>query len=193
MYVVAVVVAKRDRKKHGMQGFTNSPNVDTLVWNACCVCCLCGIAVWHCTPNFNFKPSLIVKIDCTIRVSQYDFRFGVDGRWWPNYAKQLASIKQAQQPSKRFPITHSLSYGLESLGNLVKSLLSHGILLANSFRFPEDIMVSGIGTALFYSAFLPWASVCVNTGWKDKTLGGVLAEVSIEEESLKKLCCYMLW
>jgi len=30
-----------------------------------------------------------------------------------------------------------------------------------------DIMVSGIGTALFYSAFLPWASVCVNTGWKD--------------------------
>ena len=28
-------------------------------------------------------------------------------------------------------------------------------------------MVSGIGTALFYSAFLPWASVCVNTGWKD--------------------------
>lgn len=53
-------------------------------------------------------------------------------------------------------------------------------------------MVSGIGTALFYSAFLPWASVCVNTGWKDKTLGGVLAEVSIEEESLKKLCCYML-
>ena len=32
-------------------------------------------------------------------------------------------------------------------------------------------MVSGIGTALFYSAFLPWASVCVNTGWKDETLG----------------------
>lgn len=50
-------------------------------------------------------------------------------------------------------------------------------------------MVSGIGTALFYSAFLPWASVCVNTGWKDEPLGGVLAEVSIQEESLKKLCC----
>ena len=30
-----------------------------------------------------------------------------------------------------------------------------------------DIMVTGIGTALFYSAFLPYGSVCVNTGWKD--------------------------
>ena len=30
-----------------------------------------------------------------------------------------------------------------------------------------DIMVTGIGTALFYSAFLPFGSVCINTGWKD--------------------------
>lgn len=30
-----------------------------------------------------------------------------------------------------------------------------------------DILVSGIGTALFYSAFLPFGSVCINTGWKD--------------------------
>mmetsp|Transcript_55804 Transcript_55804/g.130265 ORF Transcript_55804/g.130265 Transcript_55804/m.130265 type:complete len:592 (-) Transcript_55804:30-1805(-) len=30
-----------------------------------------------------------------------------------------------------------------------------------------DIMVSGIGTAMFYSAFLPFGSVCINTGWKD--------------------------
>mmetsp|Transcript_12849 Transcript_12849/g.22284 ORF Transcript_12849/g.22284 Transcript_12849/m.22284 type:complete len:593 (-) Transcript_12849:3-1781(-) len=31
-----------------------------------------------------------------------------------------------------------------------------------------DILVSGIGTALFYSAFLPFGSVCINTGWKDE-------------------------
>lgn len=31
-----------------------------------------------------------------------------------------------------------------------------------------DIMVSGIGTAMFYSAFLPHGSICLNTGWKDR-------------------------
>ncbi|CAK9110165.1 Cilia- and flagella-associated protein 36 (Coiled-coil domain-containing protein 104) [Durusdinium trenchii] len=30
-----------------------------------------------------------------------------------------------------------------------------------------DVLVSGIGTALFYSAFLPPNSVCINTGWRD--------------------------
>lgn len=33
-----------------------------------------------------------------------------------------------------------------------------------------DIMVSGIGTALFYSAFLPPGSVCINTGWRDGSI-----------------------
>jgi len=35
----------------------------------------------------------------------------------------------------------------------------------------QDILVSGIGTALFYSAFLPFGSVCINTGWKDWLAG----------------------
>eukprot|EP00439_Symbiodinium_sp_Y106_P071415 s3228_g12.t2 len=33
-----------------------------------------------------------------------------------------------------------------------------------------DIMVTGIGTAMFYSTFLPFGSVCINTGWKDSSL-----------------------
>mmetsp|Transcript_20387 Transcript_20387/g.36493 ORF Transcript_20387/g.36493 Transcript_20387/m.36493 type:complete len:598 (-) Transcript_20387:90-1883(-) len=33
-----------------------------------------------------------------------------------------------------------------------------------------DIMVSGIGTALFYSAFLPYGSICLNTGWKENNI-----------------------
>lgn len=32
-----------------------------------------------------------------------------------------------------------------------------------------DIMVTGIGTAMFYSTLLPFGSVCINTGWKDSS------------------------
>ena len=54
-----------------------------------------------------------------------------------------------------------------------------------------DIMVTGIGTALFYSAFLPYGSVCINTGWKDSFLVPTFGEEVLGMSNHRSRFLYM--